>query len=117
MSDPTINDVPRVALEVHIGASLRFGAEWWADAEQTVAVPVASVLCTVKAEPDGAVLLDIGAHASIASNIVSVDVDDTVTGALDPLDKGVWDFILVSADGETKKVARGPARIHRSVSA
>ena len=117
MSDLAINDVPRVSLEVHIGASLRFGAEWWADKDQTVPVPVASVLCSVKADPDGLVLLDIGAHASVVANVVTVDVDGSVTGTLDPLDKGVWDFILVSADGETKKVARGPARIHRSVSA
>lgn len=117
MSDPKINDVPRVDLDIHMDADLRFDVEWWADKDETVPVAIASVLSKAKADSTAeVVLLDIGSYAVVEGNRASVQVPHSVTAALDPLERGVWDCLLISVDGERKKVARGNCRIHRSVS-
>jgi hypothetical protein len=116
VSDPKINDVPRADLEIHLNADLRFDVEWWDDEAETVPVPLADCLSVVKRNAtEDTILLDIGAHTVVAGNVASVQVTpaDMAAAGVEPLDRGVWDMVLVSVAGETKKVARGEARIHR----
>lgn len=114
-----IGDVPLVPLEVHQGSDVRFAVEWWADQAGTVPVAVSDAVGGVTASDQDTepLLLDLGLYITIGgagNNIVTVDVPGADTELLDPLLKGVWDFTLVSVAGEQRKVARGPARIHRS---
>lgn len=117
MPDLKINDVPRADLEIHMGASLVFGCEWWADKAGTVPVAITALVGAVKADTtEEEVLLDFADHVALDENTALVNVPPLVTAALEPLSRGVWDVMLVNADGETKKVVRGNARIHRSAS-
>ena len=116
-----VNAVPRADLDIHCGATLKFACEWWSDAAGTVPVAIASVVGKVKADStETIVLLNLATYAAIGGaggNVATITVPPGITIALAPLDRAVWDIMLVSVAGETKKVARGNVRIHASVSA
>lgn len=115
-ADQTINDVARVGLEIHRGADVVFDVEWWADKDETDPVDLDTAYGQVRSENTeaGELLVDLGAYTTVLDNKAMVRVPADITADLEPNDRAVWDFFLVSVAGETKKVSRGTARIHRS---
>lgn len=113
---PKINDVPRADLEIHRYADLRFDVEWWLDKEETVPVPLAGIegMVLTESTDDAEVILDLSepAHSTVVGNRASIHVLADVTEGLAINDRAVWYLSLLSEAGETKRIARGTARIH-----